>query len=97
MSVLCVCFEGWLVAVGVGVFTVGATRSQSAGSFFRVSWSQSAICGVPVWRSLVHGLGLYISVEIEVRFRESIFLRSVGTCTDIATFRWHVPWTFRHG
>jgi len=38
------------------------------GSFPRV-----VFFGVPVWRSLVHGLGLDISVEIEVRFRESSF------------------------
>ena len=55
-------------------FVVSSGTSEFGLFFFlRVSWSQLAICGGPLWRSLVHGFGLDISVEIEVRFRESFF------------------------
>ena len=66
--------------------------------FLALSSIVSSMVSGRTLRSLVHGLGLDISVEIEVRFRESIFLRPVGTCSDLATFRcWHVQSPFRHG
>ena len=36
-------------------------------------------------------------LKSEARFRYSNFWCCVGTCSDLATFRWHVPSPFRHG
>ena len=61
--------------------------------------------GAQSWRSevVVHALGVTFlvlschSIRVQARFRDSKFRGPVGTCSDITTFRWHVPSPFRHG